>query len=560
MNHSFHYFNNAVSFDRLNNNILDKRSGVLVIRLCNLCNFSGVYKPVLEKTMIKKKSLVNYKKWFGFREISGDTAYNYKIRVEINYNKIREYIQSGFEIPQRNFLFKLLRRNFKSQDELIHQIEPSSKSLEKGELITYFSDNIIERDGLFFDIELERVYLSANDIIRNKHNMIAKSSFWFYNSINNLHDFFNNNKNFILLTSNITDYKSIIDKHSLKRVDTARNFSKNELDKCNGYILSINDIDISIDEDIVNYVERKRYEYSFLKNDELSKKIVIPQLLNYSTVVLDDSCLNDTIKPEIIQSFIDTKQVEILTKYYYKYRVSDIKSWYSLIGCNSVISHDFIQKTLKISKINDVKLDISKYKSKVFNLNSFEIEYLNKNKNTANFDIGAFYSLPFNYLKNHYTSFNMLPDEPCGICFEEITAGDIGKSKNCKHVFCYNCLEKALRINGKCPLCRETTCAQHGIIGELKEQLGEKVSFIRDYINKNQDINTIHLVSEYNETVETLNNIFKERKISSITFSQLEKIDSREKTFIFLESLNDENKYIKYFTGGSKCIFLSFRQ
>ena len=85
MNHSFHYFNNAVSFDRLNNNILDKRSGVLVIRLCNLCNFSGVYKPVLEKTMIKKKSLVNYKKWFGFQ--NKDTAYNYKIRVDINYKK-----------------------------------------------------------------------------------------------------------------------------------------------------------------------------------------------------------------------------------------------------------------------------------------------------------------------------------------------------------------------------------------------------------------------------------------------------------------------------------------
>ena len=193
-------------------------------------------------------------------------------------------------------------------------------------------------------------------------------------------------------------------------------------------------------------------------------------------------------------------------------------------------------------------------------MNSFEREYLSKNKNTANFNLGTFYSLPFNYLKNNYTSFNMLPDEPCGICFEEITAGAIGKSKNCKHVFCYNCLEKAVKINGKCPLCREATCPQHGVIGELKEQYGEKVAFIKDCIKKNRDSNLIYLVSEYTETVETLNNIFTESKISSISFSQLEKLDNSNKTFIFLESLNDENKYIKYFTGGSKSIFLSFKQ
>ena len=53
MNHSFHYFANSVTFDRLNNNIIDKKSGVLVLRVCNLCNFTQVYTPVLEKTMIK---------------------------------------------------------------------------------------------------------------------------------------------------------------------------------------------------------------------------------------------------------------------------------------------------------------------------------------------------------------------------------------------------------------------------------------------------------------------------------------------------------------------------
>ena len=151
MNHSFHYFANPVTFDRLNNNIIDKKSGVLVLKVCNLCNFTQYIYSILEKT-IKKKSLVN-KKWFGFREISGDTAYNYKIRVDINYKLICEYIQCGYDISKRNFLFKLLRRNVKRQDDFIHIIEPHSKPIQTGELITYFSDNIIECDNLYFDIE-----------------------------------------------------------------------------------------------------------------------------------------------------------------------------------------------------------------------------------------------------------------------------------------------------------------------------------------------------------------------------------------------------------------------
>lgn len=558
MNHSFHYFTNSVSFDRLNNNILDKRSGVLVIKLCNLCNFTGVYKPILEKTMIKKKSLVNYKKWFGFREISGDTAYNYKVRVDINFNKIREYIQSGYEIPQRNFLFKLLRRNYKPQDQLIHLIEPSNKSLEKEELITYFSDNIIECENLLFDIELERVYLSVNDIVRNKHNIIAKTSFWFFNSNDIFESFFIENRDFILLTNDIDKYKGVIDKYNLKLIDTTRNFSSNinDEEKLNGYIININDI--TNDEDIINYVERKRYEYSFLKKGELDKKIVIPQLLNYNKVVLDDTCIENTNKTEVIRSFIDTKSVEIFTKYYYKYKVSDIKSWYSLIGSNAIISNDFIKKTLKISKINNVKLDTSKYKSRQFTLTGNEQEYLNKYKNTANFNLALFYSLPYNYLKNHYSYFNMLPDEPCGICYDEITSTNLGKSKSCNHVFCHECLEKAVNINGKCPICREKTCAQRGIIGEAKDITGDKITFIKDLFSKGNNSNN-YLVSQYRQTIETLREVFDKNMDNIISYNELEEIDTNQKTFIFLESLNDENKYIKYFTSGSKCIFLNIR-
>ena len=152
----------------------------------------------------------------------------------------------------------------------------------------------------------------------------------------------------------------------------------------------------------------------------------------------------------------------------------------------------------------------------------------------------------------------MLPDEPCGICYDEITSINLGKSKSCNHVFCHECLEKAVNINGKCPICREKTCAQQGIIGEAKDITGDKITFIKDLLSKGNNSNN-YLVSQYRQTIETLREVFDKNVDNIISYNELEEIDTNQKTFIFLESLNDENKYIKYFTSGSKCIFLNIR-
>lgn len=552
MNHSFHFFANSVTFDRLNNNIIDKKTGVLVLKLCNLCNFTEIYKPVLEKTMIKKKSLVNYKKWFGFRDISGDTAYNYKVRVDINFNKIREYLKSGFEVPQRNFLFKLLRRNIKRNDEPIHSLEKINKSIQPGELITYFSDNIIECDNLFFDIELERIYLSSNDIVRNKHNIIGNTTFWFYNSYSKFYDLFKDNSDFIILTKNPNEYEKILD---ITNVDNTKNFKFNSNSNNRGYLLDVTEVNTT-EEDLVNYIERKRYEYSFVNQSELDKKIVIPQLLNYSTVILDHSVLDNQEYSSIVKSFIDSKKIIILNKYFYKYRISDIAKWFNLIASNVVVSRDFIRKILKISHIEQIKLDNSKFKNKIVNSTQYEKDYLIKFKNK--FKIEIFNSLPFNYLKNYYTSVSLLPDEPCSICFDEINTNTLGKSQNCQHTFCFDCLDKAVKLNSKCPICREPTKAQKGVIGDLTNYEGKKIKYIKDFFRENKEEDTI-IVSRYCNTRETLNEIFSEQKMKSYSYKKLETLETSGKTFIFMEGLTEENKYLKYLLSNSKCIFLNYK-
>lgn len=42
----------------------------------------------------------------------------------------------------------------------------------------------------------------------------------------------------------------------------------------------------------------------------------------------------------------------------------------------------------------------------------------------------------------------------CPICFNEIHKDQICTT-NCKHDFCYNCLDKCIKNNINCPMCRE---------------------------------------------------------------------------------------------------------
>jgi len=43
--------------------------------------------------------------------------------------------------------------------------------------------------------------------------------------------------------------------------------------------------------------------------------------------------------------------------------------------------------------------------------------------------------------------------EECPICYDKIISGYV--KTNCYHTFCYNCYEKTVQVNNKCPLCRE---------------------------------------------------------------------------------------------------------
>uniref|UniRef100_A0A171ACJ7 E3 ubiquitin-protein ligase rnf4-like protein isoform x1 n=1 Tax=Triatoma infestans TaxID=30076 RepID=A0A171ACJ7_TRIIF len=49
-----------------------------------------------------------------------------------------------------------------------------------------------------------------------------------------------------------------------------------------------------------------------------------------------------------------------------------------------------------------------------------------------------------------------LPKKPCPICFEDLANPDIKvEATPCAHVFCSDCLVRALNVKSVCPVCRE---------------------------------------------------------------------------------------------------------
>lgn len=562
MNHSFHFFHNSVTFDKLNNNILDK-NGVLVLKVCNLCNVPGLYMPVLEKTMIKKKSLINYKKFFGFRDINSQTVSNYKIKVNINFKEIRNLLLSGREIPQRNSLFKLLRRNIREKlkkDELIHTL-PNQEIVNVNKLITYYSDSIINCEGLYFDIELERIYLSSLDILRNKYNTISRESFYFYQSRDKLESFFNcsENNRFVLLTEYPQKYMFI--KKQINNIvffDSSKNYTFGELEN-KSIIIDFSKL-FQCEENTENFSECRKYEYSFLKESDKSKKIVILQLLDYNNVILDDSLVdsNKIGKREIIRSFIGDKNTIILSRFFYKYRISDFKYWFNeILDKSTVVSRDLVCKIVSMSHKEKVKLT-SRDQIKTLTLENFEKEYFNQNFNKYTFNIEEFNSLPYNFIKEKYKTITFLPEEACGICYDELTPKNIAVTSTCNHYFCINCLEKAVHIKKECPLCRTTTEVCHAVFNDISDYYGKKIKFINGFLIKNKNFDIV-VISKFEKTRNTLKDIFRDKQGISIEDYKYIENNINNNTIFFMEELGERDKYLKYLIGNNKSFSLALK-
>ena len=195
---------------------------------------------------------------------------------------------------------------------------------------------------------------------------------------------------------------------------------------------------------------------------------------------------------------------------------------------------------------------------KTFTLENFEKEYFNQNFNKYTFNIEEFNSLPFNFIKDKYKTIAFLPEEACGICYDELTPKNIAVTSTCNHYFCIDCLEKAVQVKNECPLCRTHTGVCKAVFNDKSHYHGKKIKFINDYLLKNKNFG-ITLISKFEKTRNTLKEIFRGREEIIIQDHSYIENNIDNNTIFFMEQLDERDKYLKYLINNNKSFSLTLK-
>lgn len=69
--------------------------------------------------------------------------------------------------------------------------------------------------------------------------------------------------------------------------------------------------------------------------------------------------------------------------------------------------------------------------------------------------------LNYLYYKNYINYICNIEKKRCSICLDDLDRDYDIVTTRCKHTFCFSCLLKNIKIDNKCPLCRDILCKKH---------------------------------------------------------------------------------------------------
>ena len=570
--HSYHYFPKHVNAELDHNILKNKTKKTTLLELVNL-PISSLYKSKLEKILVKKKSLINYRKLFGYREIEYNTKYNTKVIIDVDINNITKYLQIGKEIPYRNELFNIIKNNniIKEMDgsKMLHTLDiKSSNNLIFNETILY-TDNIVNYKNLYFDTKINRIYLNYSDI--NKKSIEFDGALLFYHTSVFLHNTISSilSKNTLIVYDNINTFIPILEKGSKNYIIIDKNHyhSYTYGDLIDKIILVSYDFfnsskyELSGVNNIQDYIGTARYELSLINETILKhKKNVILQALDYDLVIFEDK----TIKNDIIINNIKNihyKKKLVISHLFLKYNITHFKlslNTYFNIEINDTIINAII-KNILIEKWNNV------VEKKIYlKLNKYEDKIYNKIKCSNTRDMFTSTSLNvtnLNFKRKDKSDAIALNNDVCPICIEKLK--DITFCKTlCDHYYCYDCISKAMETNNKCPTCRakiDKLIIIKNDINISNTNMGIKMITILENIKSNQLI-----ISKYSQSANIISHILNNFNINNTLFvkrnNKLEKNENKYNNKINSLFICDYDSFdlldIDYFNIINNVIFL----
>lgn len=474
----------------------------------NLYNFDGLgywYKPKqniyiksfnIEKKIILKKNII-----YIYKQLIDEKI---KIIELINGTIIKTTIQHKFCIKRDG---KYVWENLLKDNDII--LFYNEKLQNKYEFIKISKITLKEYKGYVYDLKIA------------KCRSYFANGFLCHNTSNNILDI-NKNKNYLIIVSNyrLNYWKSITNNYNIIN-------NKNDIDKnnINNILISNKNFELfgynfikkyNLILDYDNYTINKNF-YSLLSIINFNKKWFI--INNYKKINSKNNIIKNIInycfnnKNIIIQN---TNILKINKKFKFRYLnfSKDEKNHYDI----------YINKFKNIYKNNNILFKDDDYLKKYccFPYKNLCINILNanslcniKNDNFIN-NLGNYKN---NFIKNIKNINDIKKNTLCSICLNIMKNDNIGITK-CGHIYCYSCIYKCIKINNKCPECRNINIINNlylyndqnneNINYNLFDGLGTKFTYLFKMIN---NLKNVIIFSNYNTNLIFIKNFLKKINI-----------------------------------------------
>ena len=522
--HTYQYLDkNSINFNTNLEYINDSDHNKL-LGISNIPNNKSLYKIFIEK-------------------VNNYHDKNIKIMVRINFKILSEYICNGVNIPNRDKLFKLIRRNFYDYSYLNNYITDNKyifklkiennnpsifkkkyaenilnwlyKTENKNNEITLLNNNIVKLHNIYIDTKIERFYLNENNITHkiqfNGGIVFGNPVLFNKNIFINLHQKYkkvkkntliNNNATLILCdTNNFEEWKEIVSKNSyllIHNKNSLDKFTYNDLVSNNfnniNYNILIHQTYLSYWNDYISY--NKNFSESlktiifekYRDPNILNKNKTIFQIINWKRIIIDNYNFDETKNQSIYQQIL---------------LFNTNNKW--IYHNHNTINYDILSKNIKLftnekitkldkniintfsSNIKFIDSDTKFYQLENIKLEftNFEIKYykyLSENK----LNVKQYCSLSENEYNINYkfidSDYKIL-DDKCSICMDKLNSNNLGILP-CGHHFCFTCIYNwnISENYSMCPMCRKNISSITKLVN--------KDNYLNDIFNKNQNYGT----------------------------------------------------------------------
>lgn len=513
-----------------NNNIIVNKNMNSILGLLNMPKNKDIFQTKIVKIKTKKKSLKLNRKVTNKTFINNfSNLTNTKIIVNIDENKLNQFIKINNTLPDKNEFFKLLNRNLKSNisyhENILNLIKKVNYFHEYSwylecenisKEISYLPHYIYKLKNNFIDIYNEKIYKNDRDI---KIKFKLKGGIIFGDNIEN-NNLFNlikknsydpHNQLTIIITNNTKHWQKLCKKNLISLETNSKNI---KTPGC--YILNINNIN--------NYFNFNNKYHRVIFDDSIDKKSKNIDLLK---------------KIKAKKKWFITSKTFIL-KFNDLLNICDLLFDYKLTLYDKDLIQDLSSFYIRNSVLRYNSLNFNKKK-----INLTHSEKLFYKKYCKDDDIKLYFSLPLNKMNIRYTNGlnKNINNEKCSICLETIKDDNKGITK-CNHHFCYNCIYKHTSQNSSCPICRKKinfdniylVLSKNNSINDSK--LPSKINYILNSINDQN----ICILSKYTKSIESLTKFFMDMNIK---FNHIDTFNNENIQIGTYENLNKYNLNIK---------------